>query len=126
MLVALDGQTEAARALRWFVHLQPFGTELTIDLVHVKDGADDWDPHDAHLMLEASMDYLAEYGFRNVKKKLLDGKSTGDKILEYISSKPVDLAVMGIHSMSVFRRFTVGSTSYSLVKKSPVPLFTVH
>lgn len=123
VVVAHDGSAASARALQWFVQLEPFGKDIEIDIVHVCDLENETAVDKSKLLLHLINDYLKAHGYKNINEKLLEKGSTGDKIIEYVKDNGADLVIMGAHSMSAIRRLTFGSTTHALVKKSPVPLF---
>lgn len=123
VVVAHDGSAASARALQWFVQLEPFGRDIEIDIVHVCDKEDETAVGKSKLLLHLVNDYLSAHGYNNINQKLLEKGTTSDKIIEHLNESGGDLVIMGAHSMSAIRRLTFGSTTHALVKKSPVPLF---
>ncbi|QCJ46609.1 MULTISPECIES: universal stress protein [Haloprofundus] len=49
-----------------------------------------------------------------------------DEILDYIEDNAVDLVVMATHGRSGLGRYLLGSTTEKIVRRSPVPVFTVR
>jgi nucleotide-binding universal stress UspA family protein len=49
-----------------------------------------------------------------------------DKILDYISTERIDLVVMGTHGRGAVGHLLVGSVAERIVRRSPVPVLTVH
>ena len=49
-----------------------------------------------------------------------------DKILEYIAEKSVDLVVIGTHGRGMVGHLLLGSVAERIVRRSPVPVLTVH
>jgi nucleotide-binding universal stress UspA family protein len=51
---------------------------------------------------------------------------TVEELLEYISTRHIDLVVMGTHGRGLVGHLLLGSVAERLVKRSPVPVLTVH
>lgn len=122
VLVAYDGSQASARALRRFVHLQPFGTDLTVDLFNVHD---EKTREGALLEMRLAQDYMTVHGF-NVTTTSEIGTDATKEILDYAHRIEADLLVAGAHSVSRFTRLAFGSTTAALLENSPVPLFLDH
>lgn len=123
VLIAHDGSTASARALQWFIQLQPFGKDLEMEVVHVCDLDDETTVDKSRMLLHLVNDYLKAHGYKNIQEKLLERGDTGEKIISHVKETGADLVIMGAHSMSAIRRLTFGSTTHELVTNSPVPLF---
>ncbi len=121
--IAHDGSRASARSLQWFVQLEPFGNDLELDIVHVCDLNNETTVDKSKLLLHLVRDYLRAHGYKNIQEHLLDKGNTGDTIIDHVKNTGSDLVIIGAHSMSAFKRLTFGSTTYELVKNSPVPLF---
>lgn len=126
VLVAFDGSTAAARTLQWFIHLEPYGKDLNLELVNVNTDESDYGMDESNLLLRLAEDYLRVHGFEKINKTILEKDSAGEKILEHQEDIAADLILLGAHSMSAIRRMTFGSTTHFLVTKSKVPLFMCH
>lgn len=48
------------------------------------------------------------------------------EILDYVADPGVDLVVMGTHGRTGLERYVVGSVAERVVRRSPVPVMTVH
>lgn len=123
VVIAHDGSAASARALQWFVQLEPYGNDIEIDIVHVCDLNNETVVDNSKLLLHLVRDYLKAHEYRKINEQLLDNGDTGERIIDYIKENGVDLVIMGAHSMSAIRRLTFGSTTHELVKNSPIPLF---
>ena len=126
VLVAFDGSTAASRTLQWFIHLEPYGKELEIELVHIGSDETDTGWDESTLIVRLAEDYLRAHGFNYINKTILDRGSPGEKLLQYQKEIGADLFLLGAHSMSAIRRLTFGSTTHYLVTRSKVPLFMCH
>jgi nucleotide-binding universal stress UspA family protein len=49
-----------------------------------------------------------------------------DKVLEYVGQHHVDLVVLGTHGRGVVEHLLIGSVAERVVRRSPVPVLTVH
>lgn len=61
--------------------------------------------------------------------RIVTATATGiavDQILEYIRAKRIDLVVMGTHGHGMVEHLLVGSVAERVVRRSPVPVLTVH
>lgn len=123
VLVAHDGSAACARALQWFVQLEPYGKDIQIEVVHVCDMKNEIVVEKSKLLLHLVTDYLKAHDYKSIHQQLLDKGNTGQVIIDHIKESGADLIIMGAHSMGAIRRLTFGSTTHELVKNSPVPLF---
>lgn len=127
VLIACDGSAASARAVQWFVQLEPFGKDIRIDLIHICDTGDEAIADESKLLLRLNSDFLKAHGYKEINQVLLDKNgSNGDIIIDYIKENGMDLVVVGAHSYNAIKRVTFGSTTHDLVKGSPVPLFLSH
>lgn len=123
VVIAHDGGGACARALQWFVQLEPFGKDLEIHVVHVCDLENEVIADRSKLLLRLVSTYLKSHNFKNIVTRLLDKGTPGERIIDYVRETGSDMIILGAHSMSAIRRMTLGSTTYDLVENSPVPLF---
>jgi nucleotide-binding universal stress UspA family protein len=49
-----------------------------------------------------------------------------DRILEYVAANQIDLIVMGTHGRGLVGHMFLGSVAERVVRRSPVPVLTVH
>lgn len=126
IVVAFDGSTAVARTLQWFIHLEPYGKDLEIELVNVNSDESEYGMDESKLVLRLAEDYLKSHDFDKINKTVLEKNSPGEALLDHQEEIAADLFVLGAHSMSAIRRMTFGSTTHFLVTQSKVPLFMYH
>ena len=125
VLIAYDGGIPAARTLQQFVHLSPFGTDLDVEVLHVRGDGREAQLESDRLLAGATAS-LRAYGFSRVTPtSMADGKPT-ERILRHSESTGADLIVAGAYSASGLKKLFVGSTAKGLIEESPVPLFLYH
>ena len=117
VLIAYDGSTSSARAARTFINLRPFG-DVDVHLVNVAGK----EREESELMLNLMASFFESHGFKTASVSLT-GTNTAKEIITYASDIAADLLVAGAHSVSSISRLAFGSTTRSLLKQSPVPLF---
>lgn len=122
VLVAYDGSPASARSLRRFVHLKPFGTDLTLEILHVDEKQV---TAETELALQMAKEYVDAHGF-NARVSSVTGHDPTQEIVAYSQTFEADMVVAGAHSVSKFTRLAFGSTTDSLLKNCPVPLFLDH
>ncbi len=121
VLIAFDGSRPAARSLKSFAHLKPFGKDVEIELLNIQNKEDSDLPTD--VVLEYAHDYLIEHGFKSITQKTLEKKNVSQQILEHSDQINADLIVLGAHAVSAIKRLTFGSTTHELITKTNKPLF---
>jgi nucleotide-binding universal stress UspA family protein len=118
VLITYDGSTPSARAMRRFLHLKPFGTEVNLELLNIyKD-----DENEAALLLRLAQAYTEAHGF-TAKLTSRKGNDVSREIVDHVQTTHADLVVAGAHSVSKIKEWAFGSTTNSLLKECPVPLF---
>lgn len=123
IMIAFDGSSAAARSLKDFVHLLPYGKDLDIELVHVpKDENEDSMGYAAFVLNHAER-YLNSHNFNYIQKTVLEKGEPEDRILEYQKLKNPDMILLGAHAVSAIRRATFGSVTHEMITRSEVPLF---
>ncbi|MFN1834153.1 universal stress protein [Balneola sp. MJW-20] len=122
VIVTHDGSVAASRALQWLVQLQPFGNDITIDILNVCEGKNSQAEEQSRLIMHLTSDYLRHHGYERISQVSLPKGNTGEVILEYIQKSGANLITLGAHSMAAIRRITFGSTTHKLVMESPIPL----
>ncbi len=124
-VVTYDGSEASASTLQRFAQLQPFGTDVEIDLIHVRVGRVEDRDH-SELILRLAGEYLKSHGFEVISENSLSEGEPGERILEHADSTETDLLVAGTHSVSAIRRLAFGSTTQHLIDQCVAPLFTFH
>lgn len=123
VMIAFDGSSPAARTLKGFVHLLPYGKDIDIELIIVPEDKNDPTREQSLNVLKQAEAYLNEHGFQYITKTTLDPGKTGEKILYHQFEKKPDLLLLGAHSVSALRRITFGSTTHHLISYSEGALF---
>lgn len=123
--MAYDGSASAARAMQKFALLRPFGTDLTLELVHIR-GARNEDRLASEALLAGARDYLTAHGFGSIRVSSIEGNRPADLIAQYASGDRADLVVSGAFSESGFRKMMFGSSATKLLNEARVPLFLCH
>jgi nucleotide-binding universal stress UspA family protein len=62
-------------------------------------------------------------------RRVLTAVATGsaaDEILKYVKANRIDLVVMGTQGLGAVEHFLVGSVAERVVRRSPVPVLTLH
>lgn len=118
VLIAFDGSQASARAVQRFAQLKPFGPDLTIELIHIYGD----DSKGSEQLLAAGRAYLEAHGFKP-RTVGLSGGNPIQQILDHATGMNSDLLVVGANSVSALRKMAFGSTTSSLIKQSPIPLF---
>jgi nucleotide-binding universal stress UspA family protein len=128
VLVAYDGRLTAARTLQAFAHLRPFGTDLEVELVHVRahsarrgleEGA-------AVRRLEGARAYLAAHGFHAAAPRIVAGQHPAEVLVHLVKASNADLLVAGMPAEDGVRRLLSGSTVRRLLQQCPVAVFLAH
>lgn len=118
VLVTYDGSNASARAMRRFVHLQPFGTDVQVEILNIHSGKES---EGSRLALERAKAYMETHGY-NPHTSSLQGSDVTTEILTFADRFEADLLVAGAHSVSMWRKLAFGSTTASLIKKCQLPL----
>lgn len=126
VLVAYDGSDPAARTLQRFAQLQPFGRELSVELVNVHGGDTKGASRRSELLLRLGCQFLTAHGFERVTETSMADGAPAERLLEQADRVGADLIVAGAHSVSAVRRMTFGSTTHTLLKTCTIPLFLFH
>lgn len=123
VLVAFDGSAAAARSLKSFVHLMPYGTDINMELLYVPPADSSEERQKAKDILTLTRNYLEEHGFNKIAHKILQEGTPSSRILERQQQMQPDLTILGAHSVSAIRRIAFGSTTHDLITRTSVPLF---
>ncbi len=123
VMVAFDGSGPAAKSLKDFVHLLPYGKDIEIELAYIPADHSEQEKVMGDTVLGQAYRYLKEHNFHYINKVILEKGNPGELILaRQIINKP-DLVIMGAHSVSALRRATFGSTTDYMIKNSEGALF---
>lgn len=123
VMAAFDGSGPAAKTLKSFVHLLPYGKDLEIELVNVAPGHSSDDMEKAATLLSQAESYLKAHNFSYIIKTVLEKGPPGERLLARQLEKQPDLLLLGAHSVSALRRATFGSTTHFMLTQSSGPLF---
>ncbi len=118
VLVAYDGSNAAARTLHAFVSLQPFGSDLDVEIVHIYERNQD----ESQLLLKLAASYMEAHGFRPSVRSM-EGDNPRKQIARHAVDYRADLVVAGAHSKTKILGMSFGSTTDHLLKDHPAPLF---
>ncbi len=123
IMIAFDGSAPAARTLKSFVHLLPYGKDLNIELVAVTEGSSEHHKNSSETLLKQAEYYLKEHHFSYITRTLLEKGNPGQRILDQQLKKSPDLLLLGAHSVSAIRRAAFGSTTHFMITHTQGPLF---
>lgn len=123
ILIAFDGSASAARSLKGFVYLLPYGKDVEIELVNIAEGESSEQMEQSAMILKQAEKYLKEHNFSYITKIILEKGKPGARILERQELKKPDLVILGAHSVSAIRRAAFGSTTHEIITKTTGPLF---
>jgi nucleotide-binding universal stress UspA family protein len=123
IMIAFDGSSAAARSLKAFVHLLPYGKDIEIDLVNVADGESSEAMEKSASILKMAENYLKAHNFNYIIKTVLEKGEPGLRILDRQLMKNPDLLLLGAHSVSAVKRTAFGSTTHYMITSTMGPLF---
>jgi nucleotide-binding universal stress UspA family protein len=127
VLIAHDGSMASARAIQWFVQLQPYGKDITIDVVNVCRSKKEIDIEKAMLKLHLVADFLKAHDYKDINQQVLDSEGSNAEVINnYVQEVKSDTVILGAHAVSAVRRLAFGSTTHDMVQSCPVPLFLSH
>ena len=114
-LVAYSGSMESAKAIRHYLHLNPWpGVKLHI--VHFREGTEK-EP----FLLKDAADFCQAHGF-DVQTDIVDGQPRVD-LLPFARENDADLIVMGNSVNKALMRRLLGDTVLETIKSADRPLF---
>ena len=120
--IAYDGSGAAARTLQKFANLSPFGTDIDVELIHVRGESEEAKLESKALLSDAKT-YLEAYLVGTVKATSLSSGKPADRIIEYANAEATDLLVAGAYAKSGLKRMVFGSSATRLLESATVPLF---
>lgn len=118
VLVAYDGSSSSARAMKQFAQGRPFGDDVEVRVLNVSDGSG----REAKLLLKPARSYLEAHGFDAVGLHA-KGEDLKGWISRYIREGKADVVVAGAHAPPRLRQLIFGSTTDELLEETAVPLF---
>ncbi len=122
VLVAYDGSDAAARTVRQFAQLKPFGDSVAVHVLTVAKNARD--EGDAQIHLANLRSFLEAHDLPTTTTF-----ATGipfEQIRAHADSTGADAILAGAHAVSKLKRFAFGSTTASLIENESRPLFLHH
>lgn len=125
VLLAYDGSIPAARTMQQFVHQQPFGSDVALEIVHVHSKGQSPE-NESILLLNLAESYCKAHGFNVSTSSVHEADGTAYRILKHAEEVDADLIVSGAHSVSRISKWMFGSTTENLLDESDLPLFVYH
>ena len=120
VVVAYNGSPHADRALQAF---QASGLDLDEEICVLS--VDD-EREEATRQAERAVEFLRLHQINAVTHALGPVDSVSQSILEEVRQRNARLLVMGAYGHSTVREFLLGSTTTTVLKQSPVPVFLCH
>ncbi len=122
VLFASNGDNSASRAIRLFVELEPFGTDLDVEVVciHGKD-----ERVDAEFHLQLTKDYLSDHGYEARVHAMRDNEP-GERILELAGEIGADLIVAGSTTSKGLTGYSMSKTTETLTNNEQIAVFVEH
>lgn len=114
-LIAYSGSMESAKAIRHFLHLNPW-PGVTLDIVHFKEGKEK-EP----FLLKDAADFCEAHGFE-VKTEMVEGPARSN-LLPFAQENNADLIVMGNSVHKALLQRLLGDTVLETIKLADRPLF---
>jgi len=114
-LIAYSGSMESAKALRHFLHLNPW-PGITLHIVHFKEG-----PEKEPFLLKDAAEFCEAHGFE-VKTDALEGPARSG-LLPYAQENNADLIVMGNSVNKALLKRLLANTVLDTIKSADRPLF---
>ena len=121
VLIAFDGSNEAARAMRRFFMLNPFGCDGEMVIMNIYE--DDIDA--SKFILSMAQSYAAAHGFEATTVSMKDSDFK-NAILAELHASNADLIVIGVHIKRTLTGKKLGDTTSFLLEHSEVPVFMDH
>jgi len=123
IMIAFDGSPPAARSLKGFVHLLPYGKDIDIELVNIAGGESSEAMEKSSTVLNLAEKYLKAHNFSYIIKTVLEKGDAGQRILDRQLKQNPDLLILGAHSVSAVKRAAFGSTTHFMITNTQGPLF---
>ncbi len=120
VVIAYDGSLQASRALYAF---EASGLGRGRD-VHVVSIGSEQGP--ASAQADRAVEFLAFHEIKSVPTVLTSPNAPAPLLLERARGLGAGLIVMGVYGQPILREFFVGSTTRTMLRETPVPLFVSH
>ena len=114
-LIAYSGSMESAKALRHFLHLNPW-PGVRLHVVHFKDG-----PEKEPFLLKDAAEFCEAHGFE-VETDSVEGNARSD-LLPFARKNDADLIVMGNSVNKALLKRLLADTVLDTIKSADRPLF---
>jgi len=114
-LIAYSGSMESAKALRHFLHLNPW-PGVALHIVHFKEG-----PEKEPFLLKDAAEFCAAHGFE-VKTDAVDGRARSD-LLPFARENNADLIVMCNSVNKALLKRLLADSVLDTIKSADRPLF---
>jgi nucleotide-binding universal stress UspA family protein len=121
VLFAFDGTNESSRAIRRFIHLHPFGTDLKVRVLSVQKE----ESSDSKFRLKMAKEYLEAHGFET-DTRLMIGAKAKEEIMNQAESFDADMIVMGAHIINGLTGVRLGDSTTYLLENADIPLLLDH
>ncbi len=118
VLIAYSGSLESAKAMKRFIQLSLW-PDVTVRLVHF-GGSE----RQGQRLLTDAQSYCREWGVEAETDRVAG--SARNQLLIYAQRWNTDLVVLGNSARNVVSRRILGSTTYRVIRQSPLPLFLAH
>lgn len=126
VVLAFDGSDPSARTMQRFAQFQPFGHEISLEVVNIRSSESDRGRRDSELLLRLAGAFLRAHGYDHVQETSLEWGNPAERLLGHARQIEADLIVAGAHSVSAVRRIAFGSTTHALLEKCDIPVFLFH
>ena len=115
VLIAYSGSMESAKAIRQFLHLNPW-PGVTLHIVHFKEG-----PEKEPFLVKDAAEFCEAHGFE-VKTDIVEGQARSE-LLPFARENDADLIVMGNSANRALLRRLLSNTVLETIKSAERPLF---
>jgi len=121
VLYATDGENSSSRAIRQFIQMAPFGSDIEFEILHVHSK----DDVDAELHMELTKAYLECHGFVSRVVSMIDS-DPARCIIEQAETGNYDLIVAGSHTSKGIMGYKLSSTTVAITENDRIPVFIDH
>ena len=120
IVFACDGEIRSSRALHMFLLLN-LAKGKHLHIVNVNS-----DKKEGESLISLALNLCTSHGVKAEGTVLKNTHSVGDCLLEFSEKVKAEMIVLGAFGHTLIRDVFFGSTSKTLLKKSPIPLFIHH